>query len=175
VTGVMLVVGAFVGRAGGLIAVGVLAVLLLVATAVGRPSFRGDRNLVVAPVSASQLHSSYEVPAGRVELDLSRITDPSTLDGRTIDVNANAGEILVVVPRSLAVHYTADVQYGGVIDTPTLSRNGWGPSISSTTGPSGAADSMSLDLHLKFGHIQVVRAGGIPVPHTAPKAARSTS
>jgi hypothetical protein len=173
ITGAMLVVGAFVGRAGGLVLIGLLATVVLVATAIGRPSFHGDRNLVVRPVSADRLQDSYEVPAGRVELDLSRITDSGSLDGRTVDVSANAGEILVIVPRNVDVDYSADVQYGGAVDTPTLSRNGWGPSVTSTINAPGTDDTLHLDLHLGFGHIEVQRTGSVPVPVPAPTPPRS--
>ena len=174
ITGVMLVVGAFVGRAGGLVAVGLLATLVLVATAIGRPSFHGDRNLVVRPASADRLQDHYEVPAGRVRLDLSRITDSSSLDGRSVEVSANAGELVVVVPRNVDVDYTADVQYGGAVDTPTLSRDGWAPSVTSTIDAPRTDDTLHLDLHLSFGHIEIQRADGIPVPQPAPQAPRST-
>jgi phage shock protein PspC (stress-responsive transcriptional regulator) len=158
VTGVMLVVGAFVGRPGGLILLGVVTSVVLVATAIGRPSYEGQRDLVVRPTSSAQVSDRYEVPAGRIELDLTRVTDVEALDGRTIDLRGNAGEIVVVVPRDLDVSYDADVHFGGAVDTPTTTRDGWGTSVTSELSATGTpAAQLDLDVELEFGHIELVQ------------------
>jgi phage shock protein PspC (stress-responsive transcriptional regulator) len=158
VTGAMLVVGAYVGRPGGLILLGVVTTVILVATAIGRPTYDGQRDLVVRPTSSAQVTDRYEVPAGRIELDLTRISDPEGLDGRSIDLQGNAGEIVVVVPRDLEVTYDAEVHFGGAVDTPTSSRDGWGTAVTSQLSAAGTpAARLDLDVDLQFGHIELVQ------------------
>ena len=98
VVGLMLVLGSVYGRPGGLILLGLVACVALAAVSVAQPRFDGDRNLEVAPTSADQLEAAYDVPAGRVAVDLTDVEDLDSLDGRTLDLSANAGELLVIVP-----------------------------------------------------------------------------
>jgi phage shock protein PspC (stress-responsive transcriptional regulator) len=159
VIGAMLVLGAFYGRPGGLVAAGVVAALALAATSIAHPSYDGDRNVVVQPTRSADVQDRYDVPAGRVELDLSGLRDPEELDGRTVAVDVNAGEIVVVVPREVDVAFDARVGFGGEISTPDGSRDGWGPQLSGEL--SGAQDGepavaeLELDLDVSFGRIEV--------------------
>lgn len=155
VIGAMLVLGAFVGRPGGLIGLGVLAALATLAAGLGEPGFDGERDQVHRPLSAAAVADDYRVPAGRVELDLTRISELEGLDGRSIDVSANVGEIVVVVPRDLAVRVTAEIDLGGVIDTPVSSREGWDTSLEETIGGPDPRATVDLDLGLHAGHIEV--------------------
>ena len=118
VVGLMLVVGSVYGRPGGLILLGVVASVVLAAVSVAQPRFDGDRNVEVAPTSAEDLESSYDVPAGRIAVDLTDVEDVDALDGRTLDLSANAGELLVIVPDGVTVDLDATVGYGGAIDWP---------------------------------------------------------
>jgi phage shock protein PspC (stress-responsive transcriptional regulator) len=154
VIGAMLVLGAFVGRPGGLTFLGIVAAIALPLTAIGGPSFEGDRNLAVAPTSAAAVADSYEVPAGRIELDLTGVRDLEELDGREIAVDASAGEIVVVVPDDLRVDFQADVEFGGAIDTPDGRRDGWGASLPGVVNDD-ADTQVDLDLDLRFGHIEL--------------------
>lgn len=155
VVGVMLVLGAFVGRAGGLIAVGLAAIVTLLATAIGGPTYHGDRDQVIQPTAAAAVSDTYYVPAGRIVVDLRRVDDLEALDGRQIDISANAGQLVLRVPRRLAVTYDAHIQYGGSITTPTASRDGWGPRLIGRVGNSDAKAMLDVNLDLKFGDIEV--------------------
>jgi hypothetical protein len=156
IIGGMLLLGAFFGRAGGLIVLGLLASLVLGGAAVANPSFDGDRDLVAHPTSAAAVHDSYTVPAGRIELDLTHLSDVSDLDGRDIALDANVGEIVVVVPDDVAVNYDAHVEAGGAIDVPGASRDGWGSSLEGELASTGTpAATVDLDLGLRFGHIEL--------------------
>ena len=80
VIGVMLLVGSFYGRAGGLILVGLLATA---GTAIGVASEKWDGERVeIVPASSSQVLDSYDYEVGEYVLDLSMITDPEELDGQ---------------------------------------------------------------------------------------------
>ena len=68
----MLVVGAFLGRAGGLIALGLVAsVGLIAATAADR--WDGDR-VFIAPTSADEVAPSYSLTTGELIVDLSEVS-----------------------------------------------------------------------------------------------------
>jgi phage shock protein PspC (stress-responsive transcriptional regulator) len=156
VIGAMLVVGAWVGRAGGLIFLGLVSVVTLAATAVANPGFSGDRDIRAVPVNASAVRSSYYVPAGRVFLNLNRVHDVSALTHRTIQLKANAGELVVVVPSDVSAHVTADVTGAGEAQTPTENRNGFNVKLTDNMPAIGKPKAhVNLDLDLVVGHIEV--------------------
>jgi phage shock protein PspC (stress-responsive transcriptional regulator) len=161
IVGGMLVLGSFFGRAGGLVLLGLVSLVALGATAVGEPSYHGSRDVTVRPTSSDAVRDGYSVPAGRIEIDLTRVSEPAGLAGRTITADVNAGEIVVVVPPQVAIDLRADVRYGGVIDTPDgLTHDGWGTDVERTYGadrPRSSAAPLVLDLSARFGHIDVRR------------------
>lgn len=111
VTGVMLLVGAFYGRAGGLIAIGLVAAL---ATAGSTAAGEVDAGQIdTAPRLAAAVDDSYTVTAGQIVLDLSRVTDLEALDGRTIELDVTFGQIEVIVPDGIDVDVDAVVNAGG--------------------------------------------------------------
>lgn len=154
VIGVMLLVGAFYGRAGGLIALGVVSSVVLAGTAIGDPGFDGERDLLVRPRDAASLESGYDVPAGRLELDLTEIDDLSELDGRKVELDVNAGEVLVVLPEELRVRYDTAIEFGGEIVTPEGNSDGWGPSRVGVLEET-AESTLDLEVDLRFGRIEV--------------------
>ena len=97
-TGVMLVVGAFVGRPGGLILIGIVsAIAMAVGSATGGFDERAAR--YYSPDTSSDVRPVVRVPERRaVTLDLTQVSDPEALDGETITVDGGAGRIEVVVP-----------------------------------------------------------------------------
>ena len=155
VVGAMLVVGAFVGRAGGLILLGIIASLALGGASLSEPTYDGERDLVARPASSADLASAYEVPAGRIELDLTRLT-PEELDSRLVELDVNVGEIVVIVPDDVNVLFDARIDYGGAIETPVGNRDGWGPRLTSELeAASDARADLELDIDMNWGHIEV--------------------
>ena len=113
VTGVMLVLGAFWGRAGGLILVGLRRR--------GRhPGRHGVRRLgghparLLARPRPAEVRDSYDLGTGELTLDLSGVTDVEDLDGRRITVDGGVGSIEVVVPRGMDVSVDASAGVGNV-------------------------------------------------------------
>jgi len=157
VVGLMLVVGAFVGRAGGLIFLGIVSALALAVTAVlgsvGDLGQRDAERLNATPTSATAVKARYFVPHGRVFVDLSEVSDPQSLDGRTIDVSTRVGEVVVVLPRGVVSHVDADVSGPGQIDLPGHSSGGIDNSISETVG--SGPGTLSITSHVVAGHIEV--------------------
>jgi len=154
VIGTMLVVGAWFGRPGGLIALGVVASLALLGTSVAEPRFAGDRRLTETPTTAVQVEERYFVPAGAMHIDMSNIRDIERLDGRTIEVGANAGEIVVTLPEGVDANVNADVAFGE-IDVLGEERGGTGLSVQDTVDGGADAPEIDLDLDLAFGSIEV--------------------
>ncbi|HYO39922.1 MAG TPA: PspC domain-containing protein [Nocardioidaceae bacterium] len=157
VIGLMLVVGSVVGRAGGLILLGVLAagalaVTSLVGAAGGWPSGDG-KQLSVTPLSASAVQDSYYVSEGRIVLDLSELRDPSALAGRSVDVGARAGELVVVLPRGIVTEVDADISGPGQVDLPDSSSGGLGSHLSESYG--SGSGTFAVDARLFAGHIDV--------------------
>lgn len=157
IIGAALVAGAFVGRAGGLIALGVLTTIVLaVTTVVGQIGFDGHaRDISPSPATAAAVRPSYSASAGRIRLDLSQVADPAALDGRTVDVSVNAGDIEVVVPRGVDVAVNADIRFVGGIHVDGESRTGGSPSLHTVLGGGPGAPHLTLDLHERVGQITV--------------------
>lgn len=156
ITGIMLVVGAFYGRPGGLIFIGILAAIALAGAAIGGPRYDGERDVRLAPLSASEVQDSYFVPAGRIELDLSNITEVEALDGREIEVDANAGELLVILPPGVGATVEADISFAGAIDLPGSGDDeGFGAHADQTIVVPNQISTIDLELDLDFGHIEV--------------------
>jgi len=155
VVGAMLVLGAWVGRAGGLIFLGVVAAIAVVVTSVVTPQFDGDRRIDVTPASASQVEDSYYVPAGAIYLDLSDVQNIEALDGRTIDLEANAGEIVVTVPHDVTVNVEAEVEFAGEANVLGDVEDGTGVHVERFQSAGPEAPALELDIHLLVGSIEV--------------------
>lgn len=122
ISGLMLLVGAFYGRAGGIILVALLAAAGTAgATAADKWDPEDTRH---APTSAADVRDSYSIENGKLVVDLSDVTDPARLDGRTIDVSAGLGQVVVIVPDRLDIEWTADVGAGNIIRPGGLGEQG---------------------------------------------------
>jgi hypothetical protein len=157
VIGLMLVVGAWVGRAGGLILLGIVAALALAVTSIvgnfDNLNFRDSKRVHVAPISAAGVRSTYDITSGRVVVDLSRVSNPQALDGRTIDVGARAGELVVVLPRAVESDVTAGIDGPGQIDFPDRSSGGINTDLAGVYGR--GPGTVTIVTHLSAGHIDV--------------------
>jgi phage shock protein PspC (stress-responsive transcriptional regulator) len=151
-TGLMLVVGAFWGRAGGLILVGLVAGVATLGATASSQWERDDR--VVAPTSASQVEDEYHMNGGRFVLDLSQVDDVEDLDGRDLEVHGGVGDVEVIVPDDMDVSAQADV---GVGASRIFDREGGGFGTSRTGYLDGGADVPVLSLHVDMGvgHVTV--------------------
>jgi phage shock protein PspC (stress-responsive transcriptional regulator) len=110
ITALMLVVGSFYGRAGGLILVGLVAALATAAATVGGSI--GDETHYYAPTDASEVRQAYDFGGGRFTLDLSDVSDVDELDGRDISIDGVGGVVEVVVPDGMDVDVRTQVVGG---------------------------------------------------------------
>lgn len=145
IIGAMTLVGAFFGRPGGMIALGLVATLVLGVVAVADATVGTRiRHLGVAPTSASSVQPAYRIRSGTIDLDLSQVTDPAALNGRQLDVSAYAGQVSVTLPPGMTVHVHGQVWYAGSIEVAGVQQSGFNPHVDTTIpGPPGAP---TLDL-----------------------------
>lgn len=149
---VMLLVGAFVGRAGGLIALGLVASVVLVAgTAAERIDGESAR---YAPSSASVVQDRYTLGTGELVLDLTDVRDVAALDGRTIELSAQGGRIDVVVPDELDVHVEGSIDGPGGYEIFGRQGGGLGTDVTGFHDGSGD-DTLTIRPDLQVGEITV--------------------
>lgn len=150
VIGVMLLVGAWFGRAGGLILAGLVATVALAgATAVGHVE---DEPRHEAPTRAAQVDEEYWHPAGELVVDLSRVTDLDDLDGRTVVVSGGVGRIEVILPAGLDADVTGEVGGPGSVEIFGRERGGINTSLSRSTPDTDNPD-LRLEAFLGIGEI----------------------
>lgn len=145
VCGLMLLVGAFYGRPGGLVAIGLVAALVMAAATA---STRWDESVARFPATADQVQPRYELGAGELVLDLTEVADPQNLDGRRVDLRAGLGRIEVVLPRGLDVDVTTHVGLG---DAEVFGDQQEGAGIATTGSYDGGVDVPDLDLDIEVG------------------------
>lgn len=153
--GAMLVVGAWVGRAGGLIFLGtVSAIVLAVTSIVGTNPGRGGE-VTYRPSDASAVRERYSMGAGRLTLDLRGVTDVGGLDGQGITVRGRVGELVVLLPDDLRAEVLADVRLGDV-SIGGQTENGPQVRVTRQVGSTDGTDpQVDLDLGLIVGNIEV--------------------
>lgn len=166
-------VGTVWGNAGGLITIGTLLTLALAAASleaygpVGRQAF--------TPQSAATVRSSYGHGIGELELDLSEVSRPADLIGRTVTVRAGAGRTVVYLPDDLPV--SADIRlHAGQV---TVFGREWRGPDNSRKVRDGNGPGLNLVINQRVGDVEVVRrsdtessdAPEAPEAPQAPKAA----
>ena len=163
VLGLGLLVGAWRGRARGLVWLGlVLAVVTLAAsvTAPWHDRFGRGRgvDLDLRPTSVSELPANADYSAGEVRYDLTAV--PFTGQTARLGASIGFGEIVVTVPRDVDVTVHASTGVGGIDLMSQGTRGGFGTDRTVTDlGPDGAGGgTLDLDLNAGFGHLEVRRA-----------------
>jgi len=158
VVGAGLVVGAFRGRARGLVFLGVVLAIATSVAAAATDTFEGgtgDRSW--APTSVSALQPVYDHGAGDAELDLSALTF-SPGDQVRVRTSLGAGELTVILPATASVEIDAQVGVGhlqvleeGADDGPGLEER--------VVDPVGVdAPVIVLDAEVGVGALEVRRA-----------------
>ncbi|WP_370246724.1 PspC domain-containing protein [Nocardioides sp.] len=155
VCGGLLVVGAWWGRTGGLVGLGVLAGLLTVALVLVPDHPRIGR-LDATPTSAAAVAADYERSIGYVDLDLTDVVDPSALAGRTVEAHVGVGRLRVLVPPGLDVRIVSSVEVG---DHRVFGEDRGNelddPAAGDVVRDTGAAPELVLDLSVGVGSLEV--------------------
>jgi phage shock protein PspC (stress-responsive transcriptional regulator) len=159
--GAGLILGAWVGRARGLIALGIIgAVLLSVSTVADfrHNDWRGG-SMTWAPVSLTAVQDSYQQDFGDARLDLSQIDFTQAKEPVTVDVRVDVGNLVVILPSDVDVTVDASVDVGNA----EVFRESWGGLNSGTRtvvdegrdGPGGG--KLILTAAVDLGNLEVHR------------------
>jgi phage shock protein PspC (stress-responsive transcriptional regulator) len=147
-----LLAGTVFGRPGPLVPVGfVLAVVLAIGSLMPNGAM-GER--IYTPASAAEVVDSYEHGVGRLELDLTDITDAAQLTGSTVHVKNGIGETRVIVPGDLNVVVDADLRAGEIRAFDKKVNGTHDELVYPADDPS--APALTLRIHQTFGNIEVV-------------------
>jgi phage shock protein PspC (stress-responsive transcriptional regulator) len=149
--GLMLVVSAWFGRGGGLILVGLVAMVATVAASTTGGWDVGQRT--ERPLSAAAVHDEYRMGLGEERIDLTGVRDLAALDGRTIHVVGRVGHLVVILPsRGLDVDATAEINGGGEV----IGFGSRSDRTSSYTLDGGTdVPHLTIDAELTFGQIEL--------------------
>ncbi len=151
ICGVLLLVGAFYGRAGGLIFIGLIA-------AVSTAAFSTVDHLDLSAGStrpylqqASDLEGSYNLGVGEIVIDLRDIRDLQALDGRAVHLELGVGHIEVIVPKEgLNVVARSTIDVG---DVRMFGRNS-SDDLRANNGYVDGAPTLSIEADLDLGQIE---------------------
>lgn len=152
--GIGLLVAAFIGRAPGLIAIGLIASLGMAASVVIDPIIEdgaGERRLEIR--SIDELEDDYRLGAGELILDFRELE----LDGTSLEINAHvtAGELTIYVPPNvdLVIEAKATLGWVGVMG---YSDEGYKAARSFETDSIGGA-VLVVNAKVDFGGLKVSR------------------
>ncbi len=161
IAAVMLLVGAFYGRAGGIILLGLVSATVLAGTTIGE-RIETDQTLV-RPTVAGEVSGTYSQAAGELIYDFSDVRDLRELDGRTITLEQGAGRVEVIVPQGLDVVTTTSIGAGSarVFDT---SRDGLGIDFTTRRDVADEVATVNLDVQVGFGEVVVRVDPTTPIP-----------
>lgn len=152
VIGTMLLVGAFYGRAGGLIFLGLVAALATAATTAVDDVTAGQRTS--SPTTAEALQDGYDLGVGEIVLDLTRMdaAELAKLDERRVKVDLDVGHIRVIVPdEGLRVAVDADLEVGEVVLFGEKSD-----SSAKATHGNGDEPTLDIEADMVLGQIEVL-------------------
>jgi hypothetical protein len=148
-SGVVLVVGAFFGRAGGIILVGFIAVFATIGSTVAD---RWDpHKQIERPLTAADVQASYQLDMGDLVVDLSGVRDLQALDGRTIHVSGGIGRLAIQIPPGVTVISHSHVSGPGgisVFGPDTGGVNTEVDSVHRAAAPGAPTLTIDADLHV---------------------------
>lgn len=152
VIGVGLIVGAYFGRARGLIALGIIIAPIALISPFLSTSFDSTLVTVIAPHDADDVKDSYSVNAGTMLIDLTNLE--GSTDPIEIDAHVGMGRLVIVVPDSLGADGSAQVDFGSIdIFGDRKTGTGGDQRLFEWSGVSGMLD---LDLSVDLGRIEIV-------------------
>jgi hypothetical protein len=156
-----LVVGAFRGRARGLIVLGILLSLATSITAVADDHLVGgigERNWAPRTVAQAE-QREYRLGIGQGELDLSQLPSGGTVD---VDAHVGIGQLLLIIPRDATVVVDGHVAAGvmRVVGSPTFEDDDIDEvvTVAPVAGVTPSGTEITIDAEVGFGNLEVRRA-----------------
>ncbi|MDG4821109.1 PspC domain-containing protein [Asanoa sp. WMMD1127] len=155
-----LLVGAWLGRARWLIALGLAAAAALGISSIAEYQVDhdrlGGRDVVWEPRSMTELRPSYRLPFGDARLDLTTLD--FTGQTREVDVTLNAGDLEIRVPENVDVVADVNIDAG---DADVFDRSLSGIGQQTTVADNGAdgvgGGTLRLYVHVNTGRVEVTR------------------
>jgi phage shock protein PspC (stress-responsive transcriptional regulator) len=161
IVGAGLVVGAFRGRARGLIVLGILLSFATSITAVADSHLvggMGERHWTPQTVAQAE-HREYRLGIGEGDLDLSQLPPGSDAD---IDTHVGFGHLLVTVPRDATVVVDGHVAAGvmRVVGSPDFEDDDINEvvTVEPAAGVTPSGTEITIDAEVGFGLLEVRRA-----------------
>jgi hypothetical protein len=164
VVGVALLVSTRFGRARGLIPIGILLLLATIpASVIDVPITGGVGNRSYAPATVEQVHSSYELGIGELDLDLRNIT--VTDETVEIDAQVGIGRLDIHVPSTARVEVHGHAGAGELALFGNDFDDNW-PVNASYTAPGTGTGLIFNDAKVGACQVQVTRydARGFETP-----------
>jgi len=152
--GAALVVSTWVGRARGLIALGLALLFPLAALSVVDVPFEGgagERDY--RPRTLADLDDEYRLVAGTMTLDL-RDIDPRGVTA--VEASVAFGELRVLVEHGQPVEIRAEAG-AGEVEIAGRRQDGFNPDLDESFSADTGRDVLRLDLRVGFGHVVVER------------------
>ncbi|MEO6317168.1 MAG: PspC domain-containing protein [Acidimicrobiales bacterium] len=158
IVGAGFVLGSFMGGSRALIiAALVIGGALAVTVAVDIPFSGPIGHQEWTPQSAAAIEDLYDVSMGEGVLDLSAVRPPA--DGElAVDASVGIGHLVVVVPADTTLEVTTKVG-AGESDVLGFRQDGVGVTTDRQVAGTAGAGTITLDLQVGLGEIEVVRAG----------------
>jgi phage shock protein PspC (stress-responsive transcriptional regulator) len=157
IIGLMLVVGAFWGRAGGLIFIGFVAGIVLAGSlAADKWDLDAHSHTVTyTPTSMAEVRTDYHLGTGDLRLDLTRLSDPAALAGHAIDLSGHVGSIKVLLPEGIAASADARIKGPGHVEVFDEDSGGFHRHLSGAIAGTITSEPLYIDANLNVGEITV--------------------
>lgn len=145
---------------GGAVGLGVVLVVLALATTIAGPAVDltvlrgGAGDVAVAPTAAAQVRPAYEHGAGDMSVDLRGVAFPAGTTSTRVQLGA--GDVQVLVPEDVTVQVDANAGVGEVV-VAEQERAGVAPSFSGELAGTSSERVLELDIAVGFGRIEVTR------------------
>lgn len=154
IVAVMLLIGAFWGRAGGLILLGIVSTLALAGSTVTEHWDGGEETHT--PRTAENVDDEYWLDTGELTVDLTDVKDLEALQGRKLDIGVGMGQVRIFVPRGLDVDVDAEV--GGPGNVQLFGDNRGGIHVEDDAHHDGGDDvpELEIDAFVGIGEIKVM-------------------
>jgi phage shock protein PspC (stress-responsive transcriptional regulator) len=106
------------------------------------------------PANAMQVSPHYRHGVGLLEIDLTEVSNPAALLGRTVELENGIGQTKVIVPEGLNVRVTSDMDAGEIR---VFDRRADGSDVELDHAAQTPGMALTLDIHQRLGNIEVIR------------------
>ncbi len=154
ITGIGLVVGAWIGRGRGLVIVAiVLTVVCGIGSSLNVPWRAGVGERRIRPTSPQSIAPRYELAVGQLVIDLSSVNGTTPI---IVHARVGIGQLEITVPADANVNVNARVDMGNIEEFASTNDGGWHQRRSFTSP--GPGRTINVDARAGIGAIRLLRA-----------------